>query len=219
MHAANDLSYNGSQHRSTPEAGPHTPARVRQRRRCSTGVMCSTGDIPAPEVAGAQQRRPGTRSNGLTTMISSRRLGLDDRPRNEHSSHHVRLTPDEAWMHDLVKPLGESSPDFSSGTTATACSSTIDSSRIDRLINEDENKNKEEEVVLETATPRRRLARLSSVTQLFRKGGNGDGNEPAQEGAPDSSSGPKLMARFMKGEGASEEDGKKKRGNRRASIN
>ena len=166
--------------------------------------------------------QPGDGRSGQSGEIET---SSHRRSRHERSAH-SRLSADEGWMQDIVKPLNESSPDFSTSTAATSCSSTIDSSRIDRLINPEE-ENKEEDVPLDSVAPRRRMARLSSVTQLFRKGGNGEGNDTEAAQETHSHSGPKLMSRFMKNDhggkqlATHEEESKSKvpsRKNRRSSV-
>ena len=186
-----------------PEVPPTPAARVRQRRRGSTGGAVPMIGCPGESQTSAfledlrrraklgNQSGDGKSAYNQESETSGHRRSLHER------SGHSRLASNEGRMHDIVKPINESSPDLSTSTAATTCSSTIDSSRIDRLINLEE-ENTKEEVPLDPVTPRRRMARLtvSSVTHLFRKGGNGDGRvtQAAQEVIPST---PKLMSRFM----------------------
>lgn len=188
-----------------PEAPPTPSAtRIRQRRRGSTGgtlpLMGASGESQTSGFIEELKRRSKLPSlQGDIKSGHSRETESSGHRRSRHErSGHSRLSADEGWMQDIVKPLNESSPDISTGTAATSCSSTIDSSRIDRLINLEEEENEEEEAPKEPATPGRRLARLSSVTQLFRKGGGGEGS--GTRAPPETSQGTKLMSRFMKNE-------------------
>jgi len=189
-----------------PEVPPTPSARVRQRRRGSTGgavpMMGTPGESQTSAFLEELQRRAklANQSGGGKSGHNRETEASGHRRSRQERSGHSRPSADEGWMQDIVKPFNEANPDISTGTGTgtTPCSSTIDSSRIDRLINLDQEEYTNEEVPLDPVTPRRRMARLSSVTQLFRKGGNGEGKdtEATQEAAQTPV--PKLMSRFMK---------------------